>query len=726
MFNCRLCCSLGKVHPWFTSAHRYVSEGRCRLAFFLYNKSMETAQTRATRVLDALFRTGYPHPINLFVALMLFLLPLLEGTASGFARPASRFIAGVLVAIFFLLAWTRIRVYNPERPNWFIQIYLVVQTVLVSAVYVLSGGLTRFLFVVVAVQAVYVSPARRWGPYLGTLGVLWLTLYLVISPNDPSADRVSIIGMYASYLIFAAVITYTSVQQERQVRVAQDLLDLVGERNRILQEHDSTVEHLAEVEERERLARTIYATLSDQLARLLVGLDGLAQRTTSVSRAEFREARLQAKAVLGQIRDAVRTLRPDDTDRLEDDEGESLWGPAPSVRGLDRAPDPMRVLNTWNLVIIIVTVGVFVASDLVAGTSRWLALSALGVGLLTSFTGSLFAVEPRIRTLYLVFQAGFCVSLVWLSQEPLMNHLLMIVASQIVFLVPLANRWVLGAVLFPTGLTAVTMWATGLFHQEWLPLVGWTAAFAVTYFFSAVMSYMTRRQLEARHQAVLYATQMAEVNRLLEARLQELRRMVIAGERIRLAREIHDSWGHHLTLSIMELQYAEALATEEGGAAGEHLSTAREVVAAAWKAGSEMILSLERFDRPLPEAISQLVAAWQAGNRPAVMLDFRGNFVGIPAAVGIALYRAVQESLTNIQKHAKARRVEISLVRHPDRVVLRVSNDSGSDRPTGTHESSGFGLIGLRERTEALLGEFQAGAGPDGGFQVQVVLPLGG
>lgn len=687
---------------------------------------METAQTRATRVLDSLFRTGYPHPINLFVALMLFLLPLLEGTASGFARPTQRFAAGILVAIPFLVTWTRIRVYNPERPNWYIQIYLVVQTVLVSAIYVFSGGLTRFLFIVVAVQAVYLSPARRWGPYLGTLGVLWLTLYLVISPNDPSADRVSTIGMYASYLVFAAVVTYTSVQQERQVQVAQELLDLIGERNRILREHDSTVEHLAEVEERERLARTIYATLSDQLARLLSDLDQLAQRATPISRAEFREARLAAKGVLGQIRDAVRTLRPDENDRLEDDEGERLWGPAPRVPGLERAPDPMRVLNTWNLIIIVVTVGVFVASDLVAGTSRWLSLSALGFGLLAVFSGSLFAKEPRIRTLYLVLQAGFCVSLVWLSREPLMNHLLMIVASQIIFLVPLANRWVLGAVLFPTCLTAVTMWATGLFEKAWLPLMAWTAAFAVTYFFSAVMSFMTRRQVEARQQAMLYATQMAEVNRLLEARLQEVRRMVIAGERIRLAREIHDSWGHHLTLAIMELQYAEALASEGGNDATEHLNMAREVVAAAWKSGSEMILSLERFDRPLSEAISQLVGAWQAGNRQEVRLDFQGNLTGIPAAVGIALYRAVQESLTNIQKHARARRVEISLIRHPDRVVLEVSNDSRTGRTSGTDESSGFGLIGLRERTEALMGEFRAAERPDGGFQVQVVLPLGG
>lgn len=687
---------------------------------------METAQTRATRILDFLFRTGYPHPINLFVALMLFLLPLLEGTASGFARPTERFAAGVLVAILSLLAWTRIRVHNPERPNWYIQIYLVVQTALVSSIYVLSGGLTRFLFVVVAVQAVYLSPARRWGPYLGTLGALWLTLYLVISPNDPSADRVSIIGMYASYLVFAAVVTYTSVQQERQVQVAQELLSLVGERNRILREHDSTVEHLAEVEERERLARTIYATLSEQLARLLTDLDQLARRAAPISRTEFREARLAAKAVLGQIRDAVRTLRPDEKDRLEDDEGESLWGPAPGVPGQERALEPMRVLNTWNLIIIVVTVGVFVASDLVAGTSRWLSLSGLGIGLLAVFTGSLFATEPRLRTLYLVLQAGFCVSLVWLSREPLMNHLLMIVASQIVFLVPLADRWVLGAVLFPTGLTAVTMWATGLFEKEWLPLVAWTAAFAVTYFFSAVMSFMTRRQLEARHQAVLYATQMAEVNRLLEARLQELRRMVIAGERIRLAREIHDSWGHHLTLAIMELQYAEALASEGGIGAIEHLKTAREVVAAAWKSGSEMILSLERFNRPLSEAISQLVGAWQAGGRPEVRLEFQGNLVDIPAAVGITLYRAVQESLTNIQKHAHARRVEISLVRHADRVVLDVLNDNGIDRSTGSDESTGFGLIGLRERTEALMGEFRAGERPDGGFQVQVVLPLGG
>lgn len=680
------------------------------------------AQTKGSRFLDALFHTGYPHAINGFVALMLALLPVatpLSAAAPGEARSELNYGVAGLIALIYLFTWSRLRVYNPQRSTRFLQGYLIIQTVFVSLIYVLDGGLTRFLFFVVAVQAVYVSPVRRWAPFLGTVGALWLILYLVISPHDPGASKVAIIGMYLGYLIFAAVVTFTTVQQERQVQVAHELLAGVDERHQTLREYDLTVESLSEVEERERLARTIFADLLARLESVRAHLFRLLDAEVVLNRPNARTARLKAKDVLTTVREAVRTLRPGEPSA--DDADEELNAPPTMATG-DVVMDPISMYHVWNLAIIVVTTGVMVASALVGGVARWAPLLGAGLGLLAAYGGTVVVVWPRWRTLLLVVQAGLIVWLVRLSGEPLMSHLFMIVAAQSVFLVPLMNRWLVASFVFPILLVAVALWTTGLFIGQITYFISLVAAFGVMYFFSGVMAFMTRRQVEARHQATLYAQQMAQVNHLLEVRLQQVRRMAIARERIRMAREIHDSLGHHLTTAIVELQYVEELADEEPDTARQHIRSAIGIVNSAINAGLGMGAALERFDHPLPEALAKLVAAWRAGSGATVDLKVSGDFSPLTTDARITLYRAVQESLTNIQKHARARHVEILLRRERDHVLLVITNDDTG--PAIAADVGGFGLVGLRERADALQGVFTAGVHPGGGFEVKLVLPL--
>lgn len=679
--------------------------------------------------MDALFRTGYPHPINLFAALMLSLLPLLSPLAADFGgegrAPIDHVLAGGL-SFAYLLTWSRLRVSNPERSPRFYQVYLLIQTGVVALIYTLDGGLTRFLFVVVAVQAVYLSPVRRWAPFLGTVAALWLTLYLVISPGAPGALKVSTIGMYLCYLIFAALVSFTLVQQERQGKVARALLEDVDQRHQALRAYDLTVEHRSEMEERERLAQTIHARLVSQLSGLMEHLEQLTGGRVPLTRETARAARLEAKEVLSAIRSAVRTLRPGEEAALGEDQDESgAFGEPPEPEVAMKRTDPIRVYHIWNIGVIVVTTGVIIASSLVAGTARWAPLLGLGLALLTAYTGAALARQPWSRTLAVVLQAGLIVWIIWLSEEPLMSHLFLIIAAQMVFLVPLVLPWLVAAVAFPTVLTGVALWFTRLFDGEMAYLIALLAAFCVTYFFGAVMAFMTRRQVEAREKAVTYAQQLAEVNRLLEARLQELRQMAIARERVRMAREIHDGLGHHLTIVIMELQYAEQLADEEPQNALQHIADAQSVIRSATEASQGMVQTLERFDRPLAEALSELVGAWQNGNGATVSLRINGDFTALSTAARMTVYRTVQESLTNIQKHANPNHVEIVLIQLPDRVILTVTNDQRGDGHLGGAPPGGFGLVGLRERADALQGEFAAGPLRGGGFFVKLVLPMG-
>lgn len=676
--------------------------------------------------MDRLFHTGYPHPLNIAAALMLTLLPLLSPfTVVGrenLLPPANYGLAG-LISVTFLLVWSRIRVLNPDRSPRFYMLYGLAQTAVVSLIYFLDGGLTRFLFVLVLAQIVYISPVRLWLPFLGSLAALWLSLYLFIAPSASVDSRVTTIGMYFLYLLFAAFVTFTTVQQERQNQVAQQLLADVNQRHQTLQAWDKTIAHRTETEERGRLAQTIATTLMLKLSALRAELERLRTGAIPLTQQTGRNARLQAKDVLGAIRQAVRTLRPGEDGELQEDEARPLTPPEPEINV--RWTDPVRLYHVWNIGVILITAGVMVASLLVAGRSQWRLFIGAASALLAAYGMASLARRPWSRTLALVTQSGLIMWSVAISREPLMCHLFLIVAAQTVFMVPPVGQWLVAAVLFPSGLSLLALWLTGLYTQNFSLLLTLTLAFSVTNFFAAVMAFMTRRQVGARNRAVTYAQQLTEVNRLLSARLEEVRRMAIARERVRMAREIHDGLGHHLTIVIMELQYVEALAEEDPAAAVEHIEAAQRVIDKALAASQELSVTLERFDRPLDESLKELVTAWRKGNGARVRLSLKGELSVLSTAVRITLYRAVQESLTNIQKHALASWVEISVRRVEDQVYLTVANDDQGKPPEADLGVGGFGLLGLRERAEALHGHLSAGPRPQGGFQVHLVLPLG-
>lgn len=693
---------------------------------------MEVWQTRANIVLDKLFRTGYPHLINLFTALMLLALPVLSVlTGETLAQGVGRWSVLAAVTGVYLLLWARMPVWALERRAIWLWLYLLVQTGLVVTIYSLEGGLTRLLFALVAVQAIYLSPVRRWAPFIfGSLAALWLTLFLVISPTTTGANLVAQIGMYFCYFVFAVVVSYTVAQQERQAGRAAALRDEVDRRHRTLRELDLTMAAHSGEEERERLAKTIHADLVQRLTEVRAGVgavlgeDGasLGAAQTLLTTQAVRALRLAAKGALAAVRDAVRTLRPSaDDEPLEDEPAPPSPALSPDVAF--RVTDPIRLYHIWNLLVVGLTTGVMFAAYFVKGGTLWIWIASIGPVLFGIYFVTAYGGPYWHRTLWLVIQSALIAWLVWLTGDPLFCHLFLIIAAQILFLMPFSPRTLAAGVAFPTILAGGSLGLSR--HMGAVELLSWTGAFGVLYFFSAVMAYMTRRQQEGRSQALHYAAEMAEVNRQLEARLESVRQVAIATERVRMAREIHDGLGHHLTTVIVELQMAEQLAADDSAGAREHLQIAAEVVDHALQAAHQMVEELERFERPLAVAVRELLALWQRQNPAQVVVQLNGSLYGLTTATRMTLYRALQESLTNIQKHADAKRVEIHLLRFADRVLLRVVNDDQrAGRKLG--EGGGFGLVGLRERAEALHGSFKADAMQTGGFAVEMVLPVGG
>ncbi|MFC5055303.1 sensor histidine kinase [Saccharothrix xinjiangensis] len=215
----------------------------------------------------------------------------------------------------------------------------------------------------------------------------------------------------------------------------------------------------------------------------------------------------------------------------------------------------------------------------------------------------------------------------------------------------------------------------------------------------------------------------------LEARRELEARQAVAGERARIARELHDVVSHAVT--VMVLQAA-------GGRRALHRDPARaeRVFDTIGQVGEQAMEELRRMLAVLrtdgPEEPRSGVADLPRLLDPvrAVGVDVALRVVGEPRAVepgvDLAVYRVVQEGLTNVTKHAGAgARAEVRLTWSGDRVEVEVVDDGGEGEPR-RDLSTGHGLAGLRQRLAVLGGDLTAGESHGGGFRLAAVLPVGG
>jgi signal transduction histidine kinase len=126
--------------------------------------------------------------------------------------------------------------------------------------------------------------------------------------------------------------------------------------------------------------------------------------------------------------------------------------------------------------------------------------------------------------------------------------------------------------------------------------------------------------------------------------------------------------------------------------------------------------------------IARISALASAATKAGVMTDLivLGERGLLPADVGLAAYRIVQESLTNVLRHSQATSATVRLAYEPDQLVLEVQDDGVGNGASASGHSHSHGILGMRERAAALGGELEASALAQGGFRVRAALPLGG
>ena len=205
------------------------------------------------------------------------------------------------------------------------------------------------------------------------------------------------------------------------------------------------------------------------------------------------------------------------------------------------------------------------------------------------------------------------------------------------------------------------------------------------------------------------------------------------GQRLEVAREVHDVVGHSLAVITMQ----SGIALHVMDRRPEQARVALEAIHQQSRDALDELratLALYRGEvdgegaprRPQPRLsdLPGLIETMRASGLP-VELTQTGRRDGVPAAIDLAGYRIVQESLTNVLRHAGQARARVSLDYQPRAIEIEVTDD-GSARPGVPPQPGGHGIAGMRERSAAVGGTFEAGAMAAGGFRVRVRLPLAG
>ncbi|BCB77940.1 sensor histidine kinase [Phytohabitans flavus] len=226
---------------------------------------------------------------------------------------------------------------------------------------------------------------------------------------------------------------------------------------------------------------------------------------------------------------------------------------------------------------------------------------------------------------------------------------------------------------------------------------------------------------------------LAEQNARLELEQAERDRRVVADERARIARELHDVITHNVSLMTLQAGGIRVLLGKDRTRDRE-----RDLLRAVERSGRETVEELRLMlgvlrdpDHPdgplLPSGLDRLGELAQQVGQAGLRVDVRveGEPRALRPAVDLSAYRVAQEALTNVLKHARATRAEVTVEYAADRLLVRVTDDGTG--PASTVDAStvdGHGLVGMRERTAMHGGSLDAGPGPDGGYRVVATFPL--
>lgn len=220
-------------------------------------------------------------------------------------------------------------------------------------------------------------------------------------------------------------------------------------------------------------------------------------------------------------------------------------------------------------------------------------------------------------------------------------------------------------------------------------------------------------------------------NRQLQEYADQVETLSVHAERNRMAREMHDTIGHHLTVAAVLLEAARKLALTDPEHSSGLLATTQQQVREALNELRQTVGRLREpleADLQLDHALPRLVESFRQSSELNIHLELPDAALALPDTHRLAIYRTAQEGLTNVQRHAAATQVWLRLKRLHASVQLEIEDD-GRGMPDGFNidnltSSANFGLRGIHERLDQLGGQMEVETRSEGGTRLCVSLPL--
>lgn len=273
------------------------------------------------------------------------------------------------------------------------------------------------------------------------------------------------------------------------------------------------------------------------------------------------------------------------------------------------------------------------------------------------------------------------------------------------------SAWLALAICF-----AWTIWLAPLIYGYTIPpandallLAGWTVAVAI-----AAEAYRFRAERVAATRA----------SRQIDQRRRQ------SEDRLRVARDLHDVIGHNISLINVQASMGLDLMDSQPEQARAALSAIKSASKEALEELRAMLTTLRRDDEVAPRSpapgldrLPELIELTRAAGL-SVEAEVAGKAPPLPAAVHLAAYRIIQESLTNVARHAGRARVTVRVTYDDTNMHVEIDDDGTAPSGRGTPIGTGSGITGMRERAAALGGELSAGFRPGGGFRVSARLPV--
>jgi signal transduction histidine kinase len=279
---------------------------------------------------------------------------------------------------------------------------------------------------------------------------------------------------------------------------------------------------------------------------------------------------------------------------------------------------------------------------------------------------------------------------------------------------------------------AVILWKINGISSTWYAKADVVILFVVAtelLIFMQAMATVIHQDEQNRQQTKRLLKDLETSDVQLQEYAEQVADLAAAEERNRLARDIHDSLGHHLTAISIQLEKALAFKDRDDQQSAQAIIDAKLAARAALEDVRQSVATLRTADThfSLSQALHGLVDS-MAERSFAIDYEMTGDETRYSRAALTTLFRAAQEGLTNVQKHADASHVylRVELDAREARLVLRDDGNGFNPQDTahwGAPKYNGFGLRGLHERLELVGGQMNLQSNPNQGTELYVTIP---